>query len=135
MDEQTKMSNAATDARQSVPTGTANGTPVPRQRPRKHMGVATSDPDYLPRTDIHGYAPAMDPATRARLREQRGTSPAHQPAQGAPLHYERYLTTPKKGHAIFTSRQERARKRAQLLLAILIVAAIVLALVWFFLLR
>lgn len=92
---------------------------------RKHMGVATSDPQYLPRTR---------PAHPAHPRQQHAEGPDGQP-QHAPLHYERYLQTPKPGKAIFTARQARARRHIAhivLLIALLVVIAVV---VWFFILR
>ena len=46
-----------------------------------------------------------------------------------------YISTPKKGRAIFTSRQDRQRRRIKIALGIMIVAAIALALFWFFVLR
>lgn len=92
---------------------------------RKHMGVATSDPQYLPRTR---------PTHPAHPRQQRTEWPDGQP-QHAPLHYERYLQTPKPGKAIFTARQARARRHVAhivLLVALLVIVAVV---VWFFILR
>ena len=92
---------------------------------RKHMGVATSDPQYLPRTR---------PEHPAHPRQQRAEGPDGQP-QHAPLHYERYLQTPKPGKAIFTARQARARRHVAhivLLVALLVIIAVV---VWFFILR
>lgn len=106
-------------------------------RPRKHMGVASSDPEYLPATGkgaSGGYIPPSSPTLRIRANERGGAGPAAG-GQTGQLHYDRYLQVPKKGHAIFSSRQSRQRRRIQLLLAVLIVAAVVLALVWFFVLR
>lgn len=97
---------------------------------RRHMGVATADPQYLPPTGQRG----------GRV---RGPRPANG-AAGAPagagdrrqqLHFERYLETPKPGRSIFTSQQHRSRQRTKRMLAVLIVLAIILALVWFFILR
>ncbi len=85
---------------------------------RRHMGTATSDPEYLPRTE---------PGAR------RATAP-----EGAPhasLHYDRYLQTPKPGRSIFTSRHDRARRRTRLLLIALLVAVIVALVAWFLFLR
>lgn len=103
------------------------GTPSPH---RLHMGVATSDPQYLPVTE---------PARRAPRGAAPGTAPqgpAHPVSeQRAPLHYDRYLQTPKRGRAIFSSRQERARRRTRVLLALLVLAVIIVAFVWFVILR
>ena len=107
-------------------------------RPRRHMGVASSDPEYLPKPDPTGYVPPSSPTLRIRANEQ-GAAHGHQPLKGdgqkGRLHYDRYLQQPKKGRSIFTSRQDRQRRRVQVLLGVLIVAAIALALFWFFVLR
>ena len=107
-----------------------------RTRPRKHMGVASSDPEYLPQTDPSGHVPPSSPTLRVRANE-RGTQVRQPVAGGKPgqLRYDRYLQKPRKGHSIFTSRQDRQRQRVHVLLAVLIVAAIALALFWFFMLR
>lgn len=89
---------------------------------RHHMGVATSDPDYLP------------PAGKRGL----GTGPARQPnaSSGKPsLHYDRYLEMPKPGKSIFTSRRERKQRRAHRIILIIALLAFILAIVWFFFLR
>ncbi|WP_346674417.1 hypothetical protein [Enorma phocaeensis] len=80
---------------------------------RRHMGVATADPQYLP-----------------------PTGPAHprrtpQPGEERPrLHYERYLQGPSGRKSIFTSRQERERRRLHLLVALLVILAIVGLVLW-----
>lgn len=111
-------------------------------RPRKHMGVATSDPEYLPPTGPTaqgtGYVPPSSPTLHVRSDGRGATKqpvPQGQPVQAGQLHYDRYLQTPKKGRSIFTSRLDRQRRKMKLLLAVLIIAAIVLAFVWFFVLR
>ena len=107
-------------------------------RPRKHMGVASSDPEYLPQTGPTGHVPPSSPTLRIRANERaaaRGAQPIRGNGQPGQLHYDRYLQQPKKGRAIFTSQQDRQRRRVQVLLAVLIVAAIALALFWFFVLR
>lgn len=117
---------------------------TPYQRPRKHMGVASNDPEYLPTAPLNntpGRIPPSSPTLRVRSYERgsaQGGQRAQAPLQGGgngQLHYDRYISTPKKGRSIFTSQQQRQRKRVQVLLAVLIVAAIALALVWFFVLR
>ena len=97
-------------------------------RPRRHMGVATSDPQYLPVTEpgrgaqpgAHGDVPGPAP-----------------PASGkpAPLHYDRYLQTPKPGKTIFSSRHERARRRTRAFIIAVLLVTIAIALVWLFVLR
>lgn len=92
---------------------------VPQQaapRPgRRHMGVATADPQYLPPT-----GPA-----HPRRQPQPGEE-----GERPQLHYERYLQTPSGHKSIFISRQERERRRVHILVALLIVVLVALA-VWF----
>lgn len=126
---------------------------------RKHMGVATSDPTYLPPVD-NPNAPASDRKARiparkvsygsggsAQNRTPASQSPSRIPVSSPTLQVRahegggnisprhNYISTPKKGRAIFTSRQDRQRRRIKIALAIMIVAAIGLALFWFFILR
>lgn len=139
-------------------------------RPRKHMGVASNDPEYLPPVDNprfsprtstqlddaaagasrlgitsrgparggvsqgQGYIPPSSSTLKVRTRDRGGVS-AGPAGGGKQLHYDRYISVPKKGKTIFTSRQARQHRNAQILLAVLVLAAIALALVWFFLLR
>lgn len=93
---------------------------------RKHMGTATSDPSYLPRTPQEGRRRSVEPPAPGSTGSLRRRSS---------LHYARYLLTPQSGKAIFTSRQDRRRRRTHLALAILVLLSIALALVWFFFLR
>lgn len=145
------------------PVPHADGQPAMqgRTRPaaRKHMGVATSDPTYLPPVNnpnapkkgrkvrvparktsygaggsaqtggpaarSGGYVPPSSPTLQVRANEGGSNiTPGRN-----------YISQPKKGHAIFTSREDRNRKRMRALLAALVLAAIALALAWFFLLR
>lgn len=82
---------------------------------RRHMGTATSDPDYL--TPVNNGA-------RGRAKAPVATG------QQKTLHYERYLQTPKGGKSIFVSRQERARKRNRRILiglvALIVVVVVIL---------
>ena len=109
------------------------------RRARKHMGVATSDPEYLPPVPGGdkgpGYIPPSSPTLRTRANER--TPQAAKKGSGKPggLRYDRYLSTPKRGKSIFTSQQARRRTHAQHILAVLIILAVALALVWFLLLR
>lgn len=141
----------------AVPRGVSEGT---HQRPgRKHMGIATSDPTYLPPVD-NPRAPASNRATHIpRRKASLGKGGSAQASGGTartggyippstPTLQVRgrggeqglgqpssYISQPKIGRSIFVSRHDRARKRVQLLLLILILAAIALALFWFFVLR
>lgn len=95
---------------------------------RRHMGVASSDPQYLPPTEPNAARPTP---SRPQV-----TAPAHRRSeQRAPLHYDRYLQTPKPGKSIFTGRHDRSRRRMKRFLAVLIVLAIILAFAWFFVIR
>ena len=64
-----------------------------------------------------------------------GDARGGQAGTGARPNYGRYISTPKKGRSIFTSRQDRQRRRVKILLGALIIAATALALFWFFVLR
>lgn len=115
-----------------------SGGDLRRPSTRKHMGVATNDPEYLPPTGPApgaGRIPPSSSTLRIRANERGGKSGTRAGAPDGSHHYERYLQTPKKGRSIFTSQQQRQRKRTQALLAVLILAAVALALVWFFILR
>ena len=80
---------------------------------RKHMGTATSDPQYLSPT---GY----EKNGRFSPNEAKGRDNGR-----SAVHDERYLQTPKPGKSIFISRQERARKRnRRLILAAIIVVVL-----------
>lgn len=111
---------------------------------RKHMGTATSDPDYLTPTGFeHGRSEALTAYENARREGSGGARKTPAPGKrrmkdaraGGQLHYDRYLSTPKPGRSIFISQQDRQRRRLQRVLAVLILLAIALALAWFFLLR
>lgn len=91
---------------------------------RKHMGVATSDPQYL------------QPAGAVGGRAGGPAHPRHKnPGDGEPqtLHGNRYLSTPSSHKTIFTARQDRARKRIRVLLVVLllVVIAVVVWLIFF----
>lgn len=88
-------------------------------RRRRHMGTATSDPQYLPPTEhAHG--------TR-RQAPRDASAPNAAPRQE--LHYERYLESPKPGKSIFTARQQRSR-RTRLMIALILLVIVLAALVW-----
>ena len=98
--------------------GAHNTSPGLQSRPgRKHMGVATADPQYLPQN-----GPA----------HPRRTDPGD-PNQHQRLHYERYLQTPRSKKSIFIARQERARRHA-VIVVVAIVVLVILAL-WFIFFR
>lgn len=112
-------------------------------RPRKHMGVASSDPDYLPPVGPKRNGGHSDMAAPANSQHVSPSGSAGRTLQAGnnrqrsndPLHYDRYISVPKKGRSIFTARQARQRHRLYLALAVLVLVAVALALVWFFLLR
>lgn len=87
---------------------------------RKHMGVATSDPQYL------------QPANRAQGTPTGPAHPRHKmPGDGEPqvLHSSRYLSTPSSRKSIFTARQDRARKRTRVLLIVAVLMIIAVAVI------
>lgn len=90
---------------------------------RKHMGVATSDPQYL------------QPTGRPQGVPNGPAHPRHKmPGDGEPqvLHSDRYLTMPSSRKSIFTARQNRARRRTRTLAALLVVVIIaVIAIILF----
>lgn len=92
----------------------------PSRPTRRHMGVATNDPTYLPDTPLSGEGVRRGPA-----------HPVPEPGERRSLHYDRYLERPKPGKSIFTRREQAQRKRTRILvlLAVLIVAIVLL--VWF----
>lgn len=139
--QQAPLSQQAANARQSTisphPMGTqqtSTAQAAQTQQPawanaagstpgRKHMGVATSDPQYLQPSG-----------------GMRSNGPAHprrkNPGDGEPqtLHYDRYLSTPSSHKTIFTARQDRARKRTRVLLALILIVVIAV-IAWLLLFR
>lgn len=116
--------------------------------PRRHMGVATSDPEYLPPVKgaaLSTHGARLERGASDRASHDRSSHPAphgdrparmaHQVNPGGQPNYGRYISSPKKGRSIFTSRQVRQRRRVKMALAMLIGAAAALALFWFFALR
>lgn len=139
--EKTGMTTAANEPmrRDAAPSPNAFRTEEARGG-RRHMGVATSDPQYLPLT----------PQEQARERQRSQNAgqqpdahnaaprPAHpmqtiQPGTHRSLqHSARYLSTPKPGKTIFKSRYEKRHRHTKaVLLAALLIAAI-LGLIWYF---
>lgn len=129
---------------QSGPRPERTGQYAPRTR--KHMGVATSDPEYLP--------PVQDTANRMSGHGQNGraanAAPGAHHGRGGhpvrsnrnavassnanPLHYDRYLSTPQHGRAIFSAQRTRQRRRtAMAVLAILLIAVACVAAAYFLL--
>ena len=105
---------------------------------RKHMGVATSDPTYLPPVD-NPNAPASDRRARIPVRKvsygsggsaqngiPSGQSPSRIPVASPTLQVRTH-----EGGGNISPR----RRRIKIALGIMIVAAIALALFWFFVLR
>lgn len=145
--EKTGMTTAANEPmrRDAAPSPNAFRTEEARGG-RRHMGVATSDPQYLPLTpQEQARERAM---ARGRQRSQNAGQqpdahnaaprPAHpmqtiQPGTHRSLqHSARYLSTPKPGKTIFKSRYEKRHRHAKaVLLAVLLIAAI-LGLIWYF---
>lgn len=101
-----------------------------RRGGRRHMGTASSDPEYLPPARVRG----RDRAGEGGEGPAPGSTDSLNRRSGS-LHYDRYLQLPNSGKAIFTSRQNRRRRRTHVALGVLIVLSIALALVWYFFLR
>ena len=121
MDNRGRMDETAPNAPRPARDGSSR---------RLHMGVATSDPQYLPVTEPRRARRAEANAPEAPRR------PAHPRGEKrAPLHYDRYLETPKPGKSIFSARHERARRRTRHLIAGIALIAVAIALIWFFFLR
>lgn len=124
----------------------SSGAPrFPQQRGRKHMGVASNDPEYLPpvnnpyartlanKTPIpQGQVHISDSGPGLHVRTRPNPQGNGRPGQ---VNRSRYLSTPKRSKSIFASQASRQQRRAQILLATLIVLALALALVWWFFLR
>ena len=92
----------------------------------RHMGVATSEPEYLPRTGPQvrqrtGQEPVAQGGNKHAAGRQGGR-------KGDSLDY-RYLETPRSGKSIFISREERRRKRNQKIAAVVAVAAVIVIVV------
>ncbi len=101
---------------------------------RRHMGVATSNPSYLPKTEMQMRLDAERSAAESRQPAHRIQQPSDPNQPRALTNSSRYLQTPKPGRSIFTTQRDRERRRHRLVLA-LIVAVVVLLLVWFLFLR
>lgn len=101
---------------QQLPAHTASG--------RRHMGVATNDPDYL--TPINTNRQEYTPVQPAHPRSQ---NPKTQN-----LHAGRYIETPTSRKSIFIRRRQ-ARRRIHLILATVAIVAVVSFLIWSVFLR
>lgn len=89
------------------------------------MGVATADPQYLPSTS----------STAMRDRPSEIPQAVQNAERRKVIHSDRYLQTPKAGRAIFTSREERAKRTMRRFFGVLILAAVILGLIWYFSIR
>lgn len=96
-------------------------------RTRRYMGRATDDPTYLPRANPNG-----DRSGSAKPFKGQAEIAAQKQALN---HYDRYLQSPTSKRAIFSSRYGRRNRLLKRVLGVLILLAIILALVWFFVLR
>lgn len=90
----------------------------------KHMGVATSEPEYLPRTGPQVRERQDVAGTPTQERGGRHTA-----KQADSLNYNRYLETPKSGRSIFISPKERRRRRNQKIAAVVAVVAVIVIVV------
>lgn len=101
---------------------------------RRHMGVATSNPSYLPKTEMQMRLDAERMAAEPRQPAHRIQQPSDPNQPRALTNSSRYLQTPKPGRSIFTTQRDRERRKHKLVLA-LIAIVVVLLIVWFFFLR
>ena len=100
------------------------------QAGRKHMGVATSDPNYL------ADAPLSKPGTDNGKSQEAARSSVRGPrAKQTLTHSARYLQTPKPGRSIFMSREMRRKQQTKRLAIALVVLIAVVLIVCFFILR
>lgn len=114
---------------QSDPRAAHAGQHAPRTR--KHMGVATSDPEYLP--PVQDTVERMPGHGRGGRHAHSGRA-ANAGRNSNPLHYDRYLSAPQRGRAIFSAQRTRHRRRnAVAVLAILLIAAVCIAAAYFLL--
>ena len=96
-------------------------------QPRKHMGVATSDPTYLADAPLSKQAEGKLSMTEQAVdRANRGPRPKQ-----TLTHSARYLQTPKPGRSIFISSQAKRKKTIRRLTAIgiIIIAIVVVVLI------
>lgn len=119
--------------------GSANGaawpasgsTGEPRRisgAPRRYVGTASAEANYLPPTDYQRQR-AQNP--RARVTPIRD---AAAPRRSGTTARGNYLQTPRSGKPIFTSAATRKRNHTRLILAVLLVIVLALA-IWFLFLR
>ncbi|QWT17755.1 hypothetical protein KPC83_00905 [Collinsella sp. zg1085] len=104
-----------------------------QKRRRRHMGTASSDPDYLPSVNTDSTQSQEQRFDTHSARRPLTTKKS--PAQRRTLHFDRYLETPKPGKSIFTARQHRYDTLTKGILALLICVSTILFTLWFFFLR
>ena len=92
-----------------------------QQGTRRHMGVASSDPEYMSYTS----------GTGNETEEGQPPRKVKQPkTHASSFNYDRYLQTPTSGKSIFTSREMRRRRRVQRVFVICVAALIALLAVY-----
>ncbi len=101
---------------------------------RRHMGTATSNPSYLPKTEMQMRLDAQRNNEEQRQPAHRISQPSDPNQPRALTNSSRYLQTPKPGRSIFTTQRDRERRKRKFLVA-LAVLVIVLVAVWFFFIR
>lgn len=100
------------------------------QAGRKHMGVATSDPNYLADAPLSKQpSEPLDPQPTEthRPRGPRGKQTL--------THSARYLQTPKPGRSIFMSRQMRRKQQTKRIIIALAALLVIVIIVCFFILK
>ena len=93
------------------------------QRGRRNMGVASNDPDYLPRTP--GLVRDDADAAPGKVKQPKTNASGFN-------NYDRYLQTPKSGKSIFTSRQRRRQKHLHQAAAVAVVAVAIVLIILLF---
>ena len=95
----------------------------------KHMGVASSEPEYLPRTGPQVRERQGQAQDQGATQDGSAKHFNNSGKQSGTPDYSRYLETPKSGRSIFISPKERRRKRNQKIAAVVAVAAVVVIVV------
>lgn len=102
---------------------------------RRHMGVATSNPSYLPKTEMQMRLDTQRQSQERRQPAHRIQQPSDPNRPRALTNSSRYLQTPKPGRSIFTTQRDRERRKHKLALILAALLVIVVLVAWFFVLH
>lgn len=100
------------------------------QAGRKHMGVATSDPNYLADAPLSKLTTDHEQPQEGERNTGRGPR-----GKQTLTHSARYLQTPKPGRSIFMSREMRRKQQTKRLAIALILLIVLVLIVCFFILK